>query len=259
MARKVRPRRKPPVSLSEAQLLALLALSKEHRPRDWVMILITYWHGLRASETLSLRERDFTNGMVKVTRGKGSDGGWQPLQEHENPLLNERAAIEDWLANRVAYGEKGGAKLGSRKQVIKRQQSSVFVAIPPNNHASLPLEIRVKAPVPDGAESPCDDRLFPLHRSHFWKIVHRYALAAGIPPRKCKTHMLKHTIAKHLIRSGLPVNEVQAWMGWKSLETANWYLMADEDELGDRVGKAIRGKDGFRRIQQGYLFESEPR
>ncbi len=45
-------------------------------------------------------------------------------------------------------------------------------------------------------------------------------------------------------------------MGWRSIETASWYLMADEDELGDRVGKAIRGKDGFRRIQQGYLFES---
>ncbi len=203
MARKVRSRRKPPVSLSEVQLLALLSLSKEHRHRDFVMILITYWHGLRASETLSLRERDFTNGMVKVTRGKGSDGGWQPLQEHENPLLNERAAIEDWLANRAAYGEKGGAQLGARRHVAKRQQSRYFVAFPPNE-ASLPLEIRVNAPVPDEAESPCDDRLFPVHRSHFWRIVHRYALAAGIPPRKCKTHMLKHTIAKHLVRSGLP-------------------------------------------------------
>src|SRR5438552_1211896 len=101
MTRKVRPRRKPPVSLTEAQLLSLLAIAKEHRHRDWVMILVTYWHGLRASETVSLREQDFSNGMVKVTRGKGSEGGWQPLQTHENPLLDERAAVEDWLANRA--------------------------------------------------------------------------------------------------------------------------------------------------------------
>jgi integrase len=114
----------------------------------------------------------------------------------------------------------------------------------------------VNAPAPaEGGNLGPRERVFPIHRCHFWRLVHGYALAVGIPKRKCKTHMLKHTIAKHLIRSGLPVNEVQAWMGWTSLETANWYLMADEDELADRVGRAIRGKDAFRSAQQKPLFE----
>jgi site-specific recombinase XerD len=89
----------------------------------------------------------------------------------------------------------------------------------------------------------------------FWRIVHGYALAAGIPRRKCKTHMLKHTIAKHLVRAGHPLNEIQEWMGWSSIETMNWYTRADEEELGSRIGASIRSKDGLRQVQQGSLFK----
>jgi integrase len=66
--------------------------------------------------------------------------------------------------------------------------------------------------------------------------------------------MLKHTIAKHLIREGLPVNEVQAWLGWRSLETALHYLKPDDEELSDRVGQTIRKKSGFHWTLQGELF-----
>jgi integrase/recombinase XerD len=213
--------RKAPVSLKDSELLCLLGLAKQARERDWIMILLTYWHGLRASETLQLKEDDFSHGQVLIRRGKGSDGGWQTLQTHENVLLNEAKGLEAWLANRRSYGRKGAAKM---------QRSTENVAFPPS------------------------DRLFPLHRSQFWRIVHGYALAAGIPLRKCKTHMLKHTIAKHLIREGLPVNEVQAWLGWRSLETALHYLKPDEEELSDRVGQTIRRKSGFHWALQGNLF-----
>jgi integrase/recombinase XerD len=237
--KKPRRRRKPPVSLSDAQLVALLTMAREYRVRDWVMILVTYWHGLRASETINLSEANFEaqRGYIQVQRGKGSDLTLQALQEHENPLLNEKVAIEHWLAKRRSYGSKGSAVPGSRRSrcVLNRMQQSMR---------------KVEFCTFSGAS----ERLFPITRSQFWRLVHGYALAVGIPRPKAKSHMLKHTIAKHLIRSGLPINEVQAWLGWKSLETANWYLMADEDELGDRVGRAIRGKLGLRQLQQESLF-----
>ncbi|MGA3105298.1 MAG: tyrosine-type recombinase/integrase [Terriglobales bacterium] len=238
--KKPRRLRKPPVSLSDAQLVALLTLAKQYRVRDWVMILVTYWHGLRASETINLSEANFEaqRGYIQVQRGKGSDLTLQALQEHENPLLNEKTAIEHWLAKRRSYGSKGSAVPGSRRSrsaLHRMQQSTYKVAF--RTFPAAPAE-----------------RLFPITREQFWRLVHGYALAVGIPRPKAKSHMLKHTIAKHLIRSGLPINEVQAWLGWKSLETANWYLMADEDELGDRVGRAIRGKIGLRQVQQGSLF-----
>ena len=101
---------------------------------------------------------------------------------------------------------------------------------------------------------PGADLLFPIGRVQFWRLVHGYALAAGIPRRKCKTHMLKHTIAKHLVRAGHPLNEIQEWMGWSTIETMNWYTRADEEELGHRIGDTIRAKAGLRQVQQGSLF-----
>lgn len=244
------PARKPPVSLKDHELLALLTRARGTRMRDWVMILVTYWHGLRASETVNLRVSSFSHDQVFIVRGKGSDGGWQDLQSHENPLLDEKQAIKGWLESREFYGPRGGRKRPARNHALKMQQSWETVA----NSQSVSSTADRGEVTPGDQAAASDDRVFPVHRCHFWKIVHRYALASGIPRRKCKTHMLKHTIAKHLVREGATVDELMAWLGWKSLETPLWYLQADEEELSDRIGSIIRRKAGFRREQQETLF-----
>jgi integrase len=381
MPKKPPRRRKPPVSLSDEQFLALLQTAKDHRLRDWILILFTYRHGFRASEPLGVTAADFDmrEGKVFVRRGKGSEGGWQDLMSWpDNPLLDERAAIEYWLANREQFGVKGAAKKGARKRasvhglrgsvrgglpggaipagaddqpsvapseielgkpgarvrknlqpgkggqdgrdsggrsdrresgshcraadrpdgeelsgrgtLVKMQQSTKIVAFSPNSlpdhEGNASEDEDLEAPVeggrpsrselapgakPAGAFSPPSasqrellapsappdapsERLFPISRGQFWRLVHKYALAAGIPPRKCKTHMLKHTIAKHLVRAGHPVNEIMEWMGWRSMETMMWYIRPDEEELGQRIGDRIRGMQGLRAARQGSLF-----
>src|ERR1039458_65858 len=198
--RKPKAKRKPPVSLSDEQLLALLESAKKRRHRDYVMILITYWHGLRASETCALRERDFdvAAGTVQITRGKGSEGGQHDLQDFpDNPLLDELAVVRWWLANRAQFGVKGGAKRAKLRRPAGPGSS-------PGNAAHKPS---VEGP-PAGAESPLakmqqseppkkrqnrnivafppSELLFPVGRKQFWRLVNRYAKAAGIPHRQCR-------------------------------------------------------------------------
>jgi site-specific recombinase XerD len=275
--RKPRRVRKPPASLSDEQLLALLGIAQADCPRNWVLILLAYWNGLRASEAVNLRENDFdlVAGTVQITRGKGSEGGLHELQEHENPLMNELAAVTWWLQNRAQFGVKGAAKrqlsaISSQPsaKARKMQQSTQIVTFSPEPASilgekpaggtnSLPEALTLACGQPvSGKGHSGDDLLFPISRTQFWRIVHGYALAAGIPRRKCKTHMLKHTIAKHLVRAGVPLNEVQEWMGWSSIETMNWYTRADEEELSHRIGNAIRMKVGLRSVRQGNLFSS---
>lgn len=274
-------RRKPPVSLSDEQLLALLQTARRHRERDYVMILVTYWHGLRASETVDLRESDIdlADGKILVRRGKGSEGGWWPLQEWgDNPLFDERVAIAGWLANRERFGLKGGAKPAAK---IRHSTKNVRFSPPAGVERPPAVEKPAGGPGPsprtskassgqgnDGGGHPGgetgapagpigqnpDSRLFPINRGQFWNLVHCHALEAGIPRRKCKPHMLKHSIAKHLVGQGVATNEIQEWIGWRSIETLNWYTRADEEELGQRIGDAIRGKSGLRQMQQGVLF-----
>jgi|GEM_PF-974531 len=231
---------KTAVSLTPEELVRILAAARARRLRDWVMILITYWHGLRASETINLRVKDLADGYLAVTRGKGSEATMQPLQEHTNPLLNERAAIETWLSQRDAQGKKGGRRNGSKRSPQKMRHSAESVAF----SAARPIE---------------NELLFPITRGQFWRLVRGYAIAAGIAAgrryrTKRKTHALKHTIAKHLISDGVPLNELQAWLGWKDIRTAAIYTVADEDEVAQRVGRTIRDKTAFRREIQDVLF-----
>jgi len=91
-------------SLSREELLAILAAARAKRERDFVMILLSFAHGLRVTELLELRRENFHGGFLTVARLKGSLRTTQPLLEHANPLLNERQAVSDYLARPVDSG-----------------------------------------------------------------------------------------------------------------------------------------------------------
>lgn len=82
--------------LSEGELLALLAEAKAHRVRDWLMILVGYRHGLRASEVVSLTPDNLRDGYLTIQRLKGSLRTTQPLFADPNPLLDERSGLNDF-------------------------------------------------------------------------------------------------------------------------------------------------------------------
>jgi type 1 fimbriae regulatory protein FimB len=87
-------------ALSKQQLLELLAAARAHRERDWLMILVGYSHGLRASEVVGIRADDVADGFLSVRRLKGSNFTVQPLIHDCEPLLDEAPALVD-LARRT--------------------------------------------------------------------------------------------------------------------------------------------------------------
>lgn len=91
--------------LSREQLCAVLREAKAARERDWALLLVAFWHGLRASEAVSLTPENFRDGFLTVQRLKGSLRTTQPLIDHEDELLNERAAIRA-LVERTPAGKR---------------------------------------------------------------------------------------------------------------------------------------------------------
>jgi integrase/recombinase XerD len=80
--------------LGKDELLSFLRVAKQERERDWLMFLVAYWHGMRASEVVKLQRIAIANGQITIHRLKGSDTTTQPLVEDDDPLLDERAALE---------------------------------------------------------------------------------------------------------------------------------------------------------------------
>lgn len=80
-------------SLDREELRRLLTAAKEHSERDWLMILVGFWHGLRASEVVKIKPDDVRDGYLSVRRLKGSLHTDQPLLRSDDPLFSEADAL----------------------------------------------------------------------------------------------------------------------------------------------------------------------
>lgn len=82
-------------------------------------------------------------------------------------------------------------------------------------------------------------RLWRLSRSRAWQLVKAVMRAAGIADGPHATPKgLRHGFGLHAIRSGVPLNLVQKWLGHASLATTAIYLQAlgsEEREFAARM------------------------
>jgi len=161
---------------------------------------------------------------ITQQRLKRSEETTQQLFEHDNPLLNERLAWREWMAQRESLGKKGGAKRPKSSRA-KMQQNNILLQNP--------------QPEPD---SP----LFSISRSQVFRIFQRCAAEAGLPRRKRHPHVLKHTILTQLTESGMPLPQVQVHAGHRSLASTGRYTLASEDAVSQAVGRAISSRQEFR-------------
>lgn len=73
---------------------------------------------------------------------------------------------------------------------------------------------------------PCED-LWPWGRARAWQLVKLVIRTAGIGPGPHATAKgLRHGFGLHAIRSGVPLNFVQRWLGHASMSTTAIYLQA---------------------------------
>lgn len=84
-----------------------------------------------------------------------------------------------------------------------------------------------------------DDRLWSWGRVRAWQLVKAMMMSAGIRAGPHATIKgLRHAFGLHAIRSGVPLNFVQRWLGHASMSTTAIYLQAvgpDEREIAARM------------------------
>lgn len=162
-------------------LAAALAVDRN----DWLLILVTFHHGLRASEAVQIKANDIQDGFLTVRRLKGSNATIQALVEHSDPLLSEAKALIDLARFR------GG-----------------------------------------------NQRLFPLSRFTFFRLMQRHGAAAGLPAHLRHPHCLKHSIAMQTIQSA-GVENVRVHLGHKSLSSTGEYLKVSDADAAAAVRRAL--------------------
>lgn len=139
-------------------------------------------------------------------------------------------------ADEVAQGRIGDLQLG---RAPDRDASSVLIRGKGNKQRRCPLwpclvkELLLLV----GNRGPSEPifrnrRGQPLTRFGIHALVERYAAAAAqtIPSlarKRVSPHTIRHTTATHLLRAGVDINTIRAWLGHVSLQTTNVYAEVD--------------------------------
>jgi site-specific recombinase XerD len=87
----------------------------------------------------------------------------------------------------------------------------------------------------------------PITRFGIHTMVERYVsrLAAQIPSlasKQVSPHTIRHTTAVHLLRSGVDINTIRAWLGHVSLDTTNVYAEIDLETKARALAKCDVGQ-----------------
>jgi site-specific recombinase XerD len=182
------------------KLLDVAASSK----RNTAMILLSYRHGLRASELcgLALGDVDEANERLIITarktRRKGGTKFYECFRPKDDIGPSDLAAIHSWLKERKAY---------------------------PNAETSPALFLSRKG----GAIL-----------AHSWTIAFKHlALEVGLPSTLAHPHVLRHSTAMRAVDSGIPLHLVSGMLRHASLASLTPYTSPSQAAIDAAAVRAF--------------------
>src|ERR1700675_5068490 len=100
----------------------------------------------------------------------------------------------------------------------------------------------------------------PMTRFGIHRLVTNYASTASetVPSMACKRispHNIRHTSAVHLLRAGVDINTIRAWLGHVSVDTTNIYAEVDLE----MKAKALAACDTGGIKLPGRAWRTDPR
>jgi len=219
---------------TEDQITKLL--SAIDKTRDRAIFLLASRHGLGTSEVrfLKLTDIDLSRGTMRIERLKALQDGEFPLQP------DELEALQAWLEVREDDGfwlfpGRMGSPICPRTLDYLMGRYTKRAALPSGYFHAL------KPCMPCAANH--SSWLFPshtgvpIHRRTLDRLTKAYGERAAIPPEKRHFHVLRHSIATHLLDAGADIKFVQDWIGHRNISNTVVYAQLSNTARDEQARK----------------------
>ena len=114
---------------------------------------------------------------------------------------------------------------------LKKRKRGQFRAVPVSDDLMQALMLFSKS-------MPADKRLWPMARNTAWGHIKTLMLQAGVSPAQAYPRALRHSFGVLAVQKGIPLGQVQKWLGHASIQTTTIYTQAigmEERRLAERM------------------------
>ncbi len=130
---------------------------------------------------------------------------------------------------------------------VRRLKGSLHTVQPLYRHKGQPLldEVTALRTWLRQRESDGSDYLFlsqkggRLHRSQFFRVFRACAEDASLPPRKRHPHVLKHSLASHLVAGNVNLALVKQCLGHKAIGSTMKYIGTTDTQASEAAQAAL--------------------
>lgn len=219
---------KLPEFLTEKEIVNLLKIAKQNKSDFGVqlncMVQLLYATGMRVSELVELPissiEKEYTPNSNKFTlkeyiviKGKGNKQRIVPINYNSISALNEYLKLRDLLLNGNYSNWLFTTKVNFAKEKNNRK---ILLKDKKDNHIS---------------------------RQIFAKSLKLIAIEAGIDGNKISPHVVRHSVATHLLKNGADIKIIQEILGHSDISTTQIYTHISNDKIFDTVKRLHPLKD----------------
>lgn len=224
-----------PRSLPDQAVDALLRAAHNQRDtrlrlRDEAALALLIYAGLRVQEVcnVQLRDIDLAGGTITVRSGKGGKARRVPLHPDAGRMLQR------YLKEIRCPG--GTPPLGSDEE---RQPFFVGMQITVANHPLSPgIKTRIiRQRIADLGRQASAQLREAARREHNLERAEQLRTHAQLL-EAVSPHMLRHSLARRMLKNGAQLPEVQRVLGHSRLSTTGIYLTPSEDDLRTAIGRA---------------------
>lgn len=153
-------------------------------------------------------------------------------------------------ASEIGLLKLGDIRLTNGRIYVHRVKNSISGEYPMSPTELKYLRIWLKIREGKRWKDKGKDYLFPSYRGgvklsgdSIIKLFKKYGKIAKIPSDKCHPHILKHSIATHLLSSGMEVATVQQWLGHRDIRNTMIYAKVTDKKMNEESKRVYNGEE----------------